>query len=120
MHLVRDAVIEKALHVHKSQSRNTYRTREVIGALSWHPLFGSKLRLVKTAKITGGEELHCETPDGIVLSIPSWMTQAGCLSMEIGDPVVGVRALAELLPARWFKVSVSAFSKTRTSFQETS
>jgi hypothetical protein len=63
----------------------------------WHPLFGSKLRLVKTAKIAGAEELHCETPDGIVLSIPRWMTQAGrCLSMEIGDPIVGVSALAEL------------------------
>ena len=63
----------------------------------WHPLFGSKLRLVKIVKITGEEELHCETPDGIVLGIPRWMTQAGrCLSMEIGDPVVGVGALAEL------------------------
>jgi len=63
----------------------------------WHPLFGSKLRLVKTAKITGAAELHCETPDGLVLGIPLWMTQVGpCLSMEIGDPVVGVRALAEL------------------------
>ncbi len=63
----------------------------------WHPLFGSKLRLVKTAKISGVEELHCETPDGIVLGIPRWMTQAGrCFSMEIGDPVVGVRGLAEL------------------------
>ena len=64
----------------------------------WHPLFGSKLRLVKTAKITGVEELHCESPDGIVLSIPRWMTQAArCLSMEIGDPVVGLHASAELL-----------------------
>ena len=63
----------------------------------WHPLFGSKLRLVKTAKVTGAEELHCETPEGIVLSIPRWMTQAGrCISVEIGDPVVEVSALAEL------------------------
>lgn len=63
----------------------------------WHPLFGSNLKLVKTAKITGVEELHCETPDGTVLGIPRWMTQAGrCLSMQIGDPVVGVTALAEL------------------------
>jgi hypothetical protein len=62
----------------------------------WHPLFGSKLRLVKTAKLTGAE-LHCETIDGIVLSIPRWMTDAGhCLPMEIGDPVVAVGALAEL------------------------
>lgn len=63
----------------------------------WHPLFGSTLRLIKTAKITGIEELHCETVEGIVLGIPRWMTQAErCLSMEIGDPVVEVRALAEL------------------------
>ena len=63
----------------------------------WHPLFGIKLRLVKTAKITSGEELHCETPEGIVLGIPRWMTQAErCLSMGIGDPVVRVNALAEL------------------------
>ena len=63
----------------------------------WHPLFGSKLKLVKTATITGLEELHCETPDGIVLGIPRWMTEAGrCLSMEIGNPVAGLRALAEL------------------------
>jgi hypothetical protein len=63
----------------------------------WHPLFAAKLRLVKTAKITRGEELHCETPEGIVLGIPRWMTQAeSCLSMEVGDPVVGVSALAEL------------------------
>jgi len=63
----------------------------------WHPLFGSKLRLVKPARVTNGESLHCETPDGIVLGIPRWMTQAGCcLSMKIGDPVVEVRALAEL------------------------
>jgi hypothetical protein len=63
----------------------------------WHPFFGAKVRLVKTAKTTGVDELHCETPDGIVLAIPRWMTQAGrCISMEIGDPFVGVRALAEL------------------------
>lgn len=63
----------------------------------WHPLFGSKLKLVKTATITGLEELHCEAPDGIVLGIPRWMTEAGrCRSMEIGNPVVGLRALAEL------------------------
>ena len=63
----------------------------------WHPLFGSKLKLVKTAKIITGEELHCETPEGIVLGIPRWMTEAGrCVSMEIGDPVVRVSALAEL------------------------
>jgi hypothetical protein len=63
----------------------------------WHPLFGAKLQLVKTAKVTSGEELHCETPEGIVLGIPRWMTQAGrCVAMEIGDPVVGVGALADL------------------------
>ena len=63
----------------------------------WHPLFSSKVRVVKAAKIAGAEELHCETSDGIVLGIPRWMTQAGrCLSMEIGDPVVGLIALAEL------------------------
>ena len=63
----------------------------------WHPLFGSKLKLIKTAKITGVEELHCEAPDGIVLGIPRWMTEAErCLSMEIGNPVVGLPALAEL------------------------
>ena len=63
----------------------------------WHPLFGSKLRLVKTAKITSVEELHCETPDGIVLGIPRWMTQGErCRSMEVGDPVVEVSALSEL------------------------
>ena len=63
----------------------------------WHPFFGSKLKLIKTGKITGAAELHCETPDGIVLSIPRWMTEAGgCLCMEIGDPLVAVRALAEL------------------------
>jgi hypothetical protein len=62
----------------------------------WHPLFGAKLRLVKTAK-QAGVELHRETIGGIVLSIPRWMTDAGrCLPMEIGDPVVGVDALAEL------------------------
>jgi hypothetical protein len=80
-----------------SQSRNTYRTQEVTVQYPWHPLFGSKLRLVKTAKMNGVEELHCETPDGIILGIPSWMTQIKCcVSMEIGDPVVGVGALAEL------------------------
>ena len=64
----------------------------------WHPLLGSKLRLVKTDKTTGADALHCETPDGIVLCIPRWMTQAErCRSMEIGAPVVGVGALAELL-----------------------
>ena len=63
----------------------------------WHPLCGAKLRLVKSAKITGVEELHCETPDGVVLGVPRWMTESErCLSMEIGDPVVGVRALSEL------------------------
>jgi hypothetical protein len=63
----------------------------------WHPLYDCKLRLVKTAKVGGIEELHCETPSGVVLGIPRWMTDAGrCLAMEIGDPVVGVDALAEL------------------------
>jgi hypothetical protein len=64
---------------------------------AWHPFFGAKLKVVKTAKIASVAELHCETPEGIVLGIPRWMTQAECcLSMEIGDPVVGVRALSEL------------------------
>jgi hypothetical protein len=63
----------------------------------WHPLFGAKLRLVKTAKITSGEEFYCETPQGLVLGIPRWMTESGrCLAMEIGDSAVGVSALAEL------------------------
>ena len=63
----------------------------------WHPLFGSKLKLVKTAKVAGVEELHCESPDGIVLGIPRWMTNAGrCAQMELGAPLVGVGALAEL------------------------
>jgi len=63
----------------------------------WHPLYGRKVRLVKTAKSAGGEELHCETDSGIVLGIPRWMTDAGrCLTMEIGSCVVGVGALAEL------------------------
>ena len=67
------------------------------GALSLAPLYDCKLRLVKTAKVAGIEELHCETPSGVVLGIPRWMTDAGrCLAMEIGDPVVGVDALAEL------------------------
>ena len=63
----------------------------------WHPLFGSKLRVVKTAKTAGAEELHCETPNGIVLSIPRWMTDSGrCHPMELGAPVIGVGALAQL------------------------
>jgi hypothetical protein len=63
----------------------------------WHSLYGSKLKLVKTAKSAGVEELHCETLSGIVLGMPRWMTDAGrCSVMEIGDPVVGVSALAEL------------------------
>jgi hypothetical protein len=63
----------------------------------WHPLFGSRLQLIKTAKIAGAEELHCETPNGIVLGIPRWMTDTGrCLPMELGPPVIGVVALAQL------------------------
>jgi hypothetical protein len=63
----------------------------------WHPFAGSKLSLVKTAGITGAAELHCQTPDGIVLGIPRWMTESvRCVSMEIGEPVVGVHALSEL------------------------
>ena len=63
----------------------------------WHPLYGSRLRLIKTAKIRGVEELHCEAPDGIILAIPHWMTEAGrCLPMEIGDPLAEVGALVEL------------------------
>jgi hypothetical protein len=63
----------------------------------WHPLYGSKLRLVKTATSTGSEDIHCELPDGIVIGIPRWMTDAGrCLPMEIGDPIVALGALGEL------------------------
>ncbi len=65
----------------------------------WHPLFGLKLRLVKIAKTTGVEELHCELPEGIVLGIPRWMTDAGrCFSMEVGEPVVEVGALGNCVP----------------------
>ena len=63
----------------------------------WHPLYGFKLRLIKTARIGGFEELHCETLSGIVLGIPRWMTDAGrCQAMEVGDAVAGLSALAEL------------------------
>ena len=63
----------------------------------WHPLYASKLRLVKTATSTGSENIHCELPDGIVIAIPRWMTDAGrCLPMEIGDRIVALGALGEL------------------------
>ena len=63
----------------------------------WHPLYGFKLRLVKAAKRAGFEDLHCESADGIIIAIPRWMTDAShCLSMEIGDPILALDALAEL------------------------
>ena len=63
----------------------------------WHPLYGSKLRLVRIAKATGAEDVHCELPDGTVIAIPRWMTDTGrCLPMEIGDPLAALGALAEL------------------------
>jgi hypothetical protein len=69
-----------------SQSRNTYRTHEVTVHYRWHPFHGCKLRLVKTAKIAGVDDLYCETPGGIVLGIPRWMTDPGrCAAMEVAD-----------------------------------
>ena len=63
----------------------------------WHPFHGCKLRLVKTAKIAGIDDLYCETPSGIVLGIPRWMTDPGrCAAMEVAEPVIGLSALAEL------------------------
>jgi hypothetical protein len=63
----------------------------------WHPFHGCKLRLVKTAKIAGIDELYCETLSGIVLGIPRWMTDAGlCAAMEVDSPVIGLGALTEL------------------------
>lgn len=63
----------------------------------WHPLYGSKLRLIKSGKTCSTGELHCETPSGIILGIPGWMTDTGhCLAMDIGEPVVDVAGLAEL------------------------
>ena len=63
----------------------------------WHPLYGSKLKLIKTGKVCGVGELHCETPSGMILGIPRWMIDsARCLAMEVGQPVVGVGGLAEL------------------------
>jgi len=63
----------------------------------WHPLYGSKLRLIKIAKSNVAGELHCELPDGMVIGLPRWMTDAGCCGqMEIADPVVAVAALEEL------------------------
>jgi hypothetical protein len=53
--------------------------------------------LVKTAKIAGIDDLYCETPTGIVLGIPHWMTDPGrCAAMEVADPVIRLSALAEL------------------------
>ncbi len=34
----------------------------------WHPFYGRKLKLVKTAKVAGIDDLYCETPSGIVLA----------------------------------------------------
>ena len=63
----------------------------------WHPLHSSKLRVVKAANATGMENLHCELPDGIVIAIPRWMTDAvRCVSMDCGNPIVGLGALLEL------------------------
>jgi hypothetical protein len=63
----------------------------------WHPFHGCKLRLVKTAKIAGIDDLYCETSGGIVLGIPRWMTDPGrCAAMEVADLVIGLSALAEL------------------------
>jgi hypothetical protein len=42
--------------------------------------------LVKTAKSTDIEDMLCELPDGIVIAIPRWMTDAGRgLPIEILD-----------------------------------
>ncbi len=78
----------------------------------WHPFHGCKLGLVKTAKIAGVDELYCETSSGIVLAVPRWMTDPRrCSAMEVGDPVVGLSALAELRgPPGWSKVSLSTLS----------
>jgi hypothetical protein len=63
----------------------------------WHPFCGRKLRLVKTAKVAGIDNLYCETPGGFILGIPRWMTDPGrCAAMEVADPVIGLSALAEL------------------------
>jgi hypothetical protein len=63
----------------------------------WHPLYGSKLKLIKTGKTCGVGVLHCETPSGLILGIPRWMTDSGrCLAMEVGEPLIGVGGLAEL------------------------
>ena len=63
----------------------------------WHPLFGSKLHIVKIARTTGFEDVHCELPDGVVIATPRRMTDTGrCLPMEIGDPIIALDALAEL------------------------
>src|SRR4029077_9470973 len=92
-----------SLESHTNHPHNAHLFETVTVYYRWHPLFGLSLPVHKRRKISNGERVSCQLPDGTLWSLPSWMLNPECAHFSFGAPLVSVEALCELrhLLAAW-------------------
>ena len=78
-------------HSHNAHSLGTATCTTV-----WHPLFGLALPIRRRQTNREGESLLCESPNGRLLSLPSWMCNPECLQFSLGSPLISVNAIEGL------------------------
>jgi len=63
----------------------------------FHPLFGTKLKVVRNS-ITKNGTIFFDTPKGFCKEIPSWMTEEGCKDYHISKfPHISLKAILKAI-----------------------
>src|SRR4051812_45653798 len=71
-------------------SHNAHSLETVTVYYRWHPLSGSTLPVRRRQQDRDGERLLCQSPDGRLLSLPSWMCNPECIRFLLGPPLISV------------------------------
>jgi hypothetical protein len=107
------------------QSHNAYKARHrtVIVHYQHHFMTGQELRVKRKHKRENDELLYCEIEDGLIITIPGWMTDAArCSAVSSGDPLVAVsalRGLRDFLDTRLAACRYGDFQISRSAKEET-
>ena len=80
-----------------AQKHNAHGPEVVKIEYPFHPLHGQSLRVERRAKLSKGEYIFCELPDGTIGGFPSWIADpTKSPTFTVGPPLTSAVALAEL------------------------
>jgi hypothetical protein len=79
-----------------ARSHNAHSLETVTIYYRWHPLFGLTLPLRRRQPDGNGERLLCQSPEGGLISFPSWMCSPECLQFSLGSPLISTHGLGQL------------------------